>query len=89
MDMKYRIWIYEFKGSYPMTGYQAKTVCEDFTPIFGYGLTQDLAVADLVDKVYNYYNTFEYLEKGYLTIESKNKWTYIGEEGYEIEKSLV
>lgn len=73
MDLK--IWLYKFNDSYPMTGYQVKTVLKDYTLVFGYGITQDDAISNLVDKVKDYYDTFEIIQE-YNIVTSNDNWNY-------------
>jgi hypothetical protein len=58
-----------------MTGYQVKTVLKDYTLVFGYGITQDDAISNLVDKVKDYYDTFEIIQE-YNIVTSNDNWNY-------------
>ena len=70
-----RIWLYKFNTAYPMKGYQAKTLLEDRTPVFGYGNSQDDAITNLVQKVKDYYDTYECVQE-YNIVVSNDNWNY-------------
>ena len=75
MDLIKKIWVYKYNDNFPIKGYQAKTVCEDYTPIFGYGESQEEAITDLADKVRAYHNASKIVGRYAINVNDTD-WNY-------------